>query len=77
MDRILPLLPKDAIYYFTRARIPRAMPAEELQAKAAEYGLNGKAFNSVKTAYRSAINNAASRDLVFVGGSTFVVAEVL
>jgi len=77
LDRILPLLPKDAVYYFTRARIPRAMPAEELQAKAAEYGLNGKAFNSVKTAYRTAINNAASRDLVFVGGSTFVVAEVL
>lgn len=77
LDRILPLLPKDAEYYFTRARIPRALPAEELQAKAAEYGLKGKVYPSVKNAYRSAVANAETRDLVFVGGSTFVVAEVL
>ena len=77
LDRILPLLPKDAEYYFTRARIPRALPADELQAKAAEYGLNGKVYPSVKNAYRSAVADSESRDLVFVGGSTFVVAEVL
>ncbi|MBO7624754.1 MAG: bifunctional folylpolyglutamate synthase/dihydrofolate synthase [Bacteroidales bacterium] len=77
LERILPLFPTNAVYYFTRARIPRALPAEELQAKAAEYGLKGKVYPSVKNAYRSAVANAESRDLVFVGGSTFVVAEVL
>ena len=76
-DRILPLLPKDAVYYFTRARIPRAMPAEELQGKALACGLKGSVYPSVKNAYRTALRNAGPRDVVFVGGSTFVVAEVL
>ena len=77
LDRILPLLPNNAVYYFTQARIPRALPAEELQAKAEAYGLHGKAFQNVRTAYRVAIRNCATKDVVFVGGSTFVVAEVL
>ena len=77
LDRILPLLPKDAEYYFTRARIPRALPAETLMERASVYGLSGKVYPSVKNAYRSAIKNASAKDVVFVGGSTFVVAEVL
>jgi dihydrofolate synthase/folylpolyglutamate synthase len=76
-ENILYLLPKQATYYFCKADIPRGMNALELQEAAFKAGLRGKSFNSVTDAYHSAINNAGANDLVFVGGSTFVVAEVL
>ena len=76
-DKILQLLPKNAVYYFTRADIPRAMNETELTQKAAESGLQGNSYSTVKNALDAAKNKASVNDLIFVGGSTFVVAEVL
>jgi dihydrofolate synthase/folylpolyglutamate synthase len=53
------------------------MDANELQTKAARYGLNGSVFASVKKAKQAAMKNAAKQDLIFIGGSTFVVAEAI
>ena len=77
LDGILPLLPKDAIYYFCEANIPRAMNATELKLQAENFQLKGNTFTSVKQALSKAKDNANAADLIFVGGSTFVVAEVL
>ncbi len=74
---MLALLPKDAVYYFCKADIPRGLDKQRLAAAGVRAGLQGKAFNSVKDAFEAAQANATMRDLVFVGGSTFVVAEVL
>lgn len=74
---VLKLLPKHATYYFCNAKIPRAMPAKELKNKAIEVGLNGQIYTSVKQALLSAKKAAVAQDLIFVGGSTFTVAEVL
>ena len=74
---ILQILPKDAIYYFCKANIPRGMDAVTLREKARDLGLKGKAYASVWEAYSNAKKNATGNDMVFVGGSTFVVAEVL
>jgi len=76
-DHILPLLPKEAIYYFTRAAIPRALDETELQARAEKFGLKGKTFKTVSDAFKTAKNNANEHDMIFIGGSTFVVAEIL
>lgn len=76
-ESILYLLPKQATYYFCKPEIPRGMDAVELKEAAFKAGLRGQYFNSVTDAYHSAVNNAGMKDLVFVGGSTFVVAEVL
>jgi len=76
-ETILYLLPKHATYYFCKADIPRGMDAVELQEVAFKAGLRGKSFNSVTDAFHSAVNNSGTNDLVFIGGSTFVVAEVL
>jgi len=74
---ILSLLPRNATYYFCKPDIPRGMDEEELQKKAEEVGLIGLSYTSVERAFSSAFNNARPRDMVFVGGSTFVVAEVI
>ncbi len=76
-DEVLSLLPVNANYYFTKAAIPRATDPEELSAKAAKFGLTGKCYPSVRQALTEAVINAEINDLVFVGGSNFVVAEVL
>ena len=76
-DNILRILPKNAVYYFTRANIPRAMNEKELAQKAATFGLNGKAYSSAIEAFEAARHNADKSDLIFVGGSTFVVGEIL
>ena len=76
-DSLLFQLPKDATYYFCKADIPRGMDAEELKQQAFKAGLRGKAYSSVREALNSAVNNAGVNDLVFVGGSTFVVAEII
>jgi len=75
--KVLPLLPKDATYYFCKPDIPRGLDAESMKAQAGAHGLIGEAYLSVKEALLSAQKNAANDDLVFVGGSTFVVAEVV
>lgn len=73
---VLEMLPKDAIYYFTQAKVKRALPAEALLAQAKGKGLDGKAFSSVIEAYTAARNEASSDDLIFIGGSTFIVADL-
>lgn len=74
--KLLSLLPKDADYYFCQAKIPRAMPAHELQEKAATVGLNGNVVEDVNDAIAEAKQNAAPEDMIFIGGSTFVVGEI-
>jgi dihydrofolate synthase / folylpolyglutamate synthase len=77
IDPVLELLPVTAEYYFCKAGIPRAMDATELRKAASAYGLRGNIFATVKEAYHAALQNAGKNDMVFVGGSTFVVAEVV
>jgi dihydrofolate synthase/folylpolyglutamate synthase len=76
-NEVLSLLPVNAQYYFTKAAIPRATQPEELAAKAAKFGLKGNSYPLVRQALSAALANASENDLVFIGGSTFVVAEVL
>ncbi len=76
-DKILQLLPKNAIYYFTRADIPRAMNEKALAIKAKEFGLVGSHYATVSRALAEAKSKASVHDMIFVGGSTFVVAEIL
>lgn len=77
LSHMLPLLPKDARYYFSSPAMPRAMPADMLQAQAADLGLHGEAYSSIGDALAAAEAAYAEGDLIFVGGSNFVVAEVL
>lgn len=76
-DEVLSLLPANATYYFTKASIPRAAEAEALASKAERFGLSGNCYPTVRQALSAARANAGENDLVFVGGSTFVVAEIL
>ena len=76
IDGILRLLPKDARYYFCQAAIPRAMDAGELQQKAMKFGLRGQVVRDVNEAKNKAISDAEPDDFIFIGGSTFVVAEI-
>src|SRR5258708_2140629 len=73
---ILELFPKEAFYYFCQAKIPRALPAGELAVQAMAAGLQGIVIGDVNEAIRSAKASASADDLIFIGGSTFVVAEV-
>jgi dihydrofolate synthase/folylpolyglutamate synthase len=77
LDSILPLFPKNANYYFCKPNVPRGLEPQILQKKAAEYGLYGEVFNSVSEAYDEAINLAKDSDFIYIGGSTFVVAEIV
>ena len=77
IDHILDLMPRDARYYFTRAQIPRALAADALAAAAKEKGLLGETFDDVPSAYEAAKRDADAGDTIFVGGSTFVVADFL
>jgi len=73
---VLALLPPEGIYYFCQAYIPRALPGEELAAKAQAVGLRGQNYGAVAAAVAAARAAAGPNDVVFIGGSTFVVAEV-
>ena len=77
LGEILPLLPQNAYYIFTRASVERAMPAEELAAAAAKYGLLGEVQPTVEAAYNAAREAAGAEDMILVGGSTFVVSDFL
>lgn len=74
---IVSLFPKDAVYYFTKAQIPRAME----EGKVAEYfsreGISGKTFPTVEEAFQTALKESSAEDLIFIGGSTFIVADFL
>ncbi|MVX37027.1 bifunctional folylpolyglutamate synthase/dihydrofolate synthase [Myroides sp. LoEW2-1] len=77
LSSVLPLLPKTAKYFFAKPNISRGLNADELKEQAKEYGLNGVVCSSVLDAYAKAKMEATSKDLIYVGGSTFVVAEIL
>ncbi len=77
LDDVLPLFPKNAKYYFCKPNIPRGLEASILAEKAASFGLNGKVFYSVTEAYANATEKAIETDFIYIGGSTFVVAEIL
>ena len=76
VSKVLKHLPSNAKYYFTQANIPRALSADTLQQKAAEFKLNGEVVADVNQALNLACNKANPDDLIFVGGSTFVVGEL-
>ncbi|MCY2688285.1 bifunctional folylpolyglutamate synthase/dihydrofolate synthase [Salinimicrobium sp. TH3] len=77
LDAVLPLFPKNAKYYFSRPNVPRGLDAKELQKKAAENSLFGSLYNSVSEAYKAALEAASVKDMIYVGGSTFTVAEII
>lgn len=77
LGSVLPLFPNDAVYYFTKASVPRALNEISLRNEAEKYGLTGECFESVADALKCAKEKAQPSDLIFIGGSTFVVAEVL
>lgn len=76
LDSVLSLLPESANYIFCHAEIPRALPSEELKSLAESFGLKGIAIPDVNAAMAEAKRKASENDLIFIGGSTFVVAEI-
>jgi dihydrofolate synthase/folylpolyglutamate synthase len=74
---ILSILPKHAEYYFCKANIPRALNENELMQAASEFKLGGSSYVSVQAALDAASKSAGERDLIFIGGSVFVVAEAI
>jgi dihydrofolate synthase/folylpolyglutamate synthase len=77
VEKVLSFFPKNARYYFAKADVPRGMEAKKLQQIAADFGLKGRAYSSVRNALRAAKRQAGPDDLIYVGGSIFVVAEVV
>jgi dihydrofolate synthase/folylpolyglutamate synthase len=77
LNEILPLFPKNAKYYFCKPNIPRGLNATILQKKATDLQLKGKVFNSISNAYQEALKSSTVKDFIYIGGSTFVVAEIL
>ena len=77
LERIIPLLPKQATYYFCKPDVQRGLNAELLMSFFKKYQLFGKSFKSVSDALTSAKSNAKKDDLIYIGGSTFVVAEII
>ncbi|WP_397445402.1 bifunctional folylpolyglutamate synthase/dihydrofolate synthase [Polaribacter sp. R77954] len=77
LDAILPLFPKSATYYFCKPGIPRGLSEADLQVNSEKFHLFGKKYSSVKNAFQSALGNANQQDIVYIGGSTFVVAEII
>lgn len=74
---VLGMLPQNAIYYFTRASVKRALPENELKELAQQAGLQGQTYPNVKTALEAAKQQSAENDFIFVGGSSFIVADLL
>lgn len=77
VDSVLKILPQEAVYYFTKASIPRAMNEKELAEKAHALGLRGDTYPTVAEAYAEARRQADENDMIYIGGSTFIVAEVI
>ena len=77
LSAVLPLFPAHAQYYFTKASVPRALNEVTLKSAADNYGLKGESYADVRTALDCARKNAKPSDMIFIGGSTFVVAEVI
>lgn len=77
LSALLDLLPKKAMYYLCKPNIPRGMDAEELKQNFKQLGFNAESYTSVNNAFQEALKNANTNDLIFIGGSTFVVAEII
>lgn len=77
LKKVLPLFPKNANYYFCKPNIPRGLDEHEFQQQCAKFHLIGEAYTSVDCAYKTALGKASKNDLIYIGGSTFVVAEVV
>nr|CAA88738.1 ORF1 [Synechococcus elongatus PCC 7942 = FACHB-805] len=77
ISAVLALLPANANYYFCQPNLERALPVEELKQQASQYQLRGEAFTSGSDALQTAQSAANEKDLIFIGGSTFVVAEII
>lgn len=77
LNQMLPLLPKYAVYYFCQVDMSRALFAVELAEKSQAFGLIGQPYESVAAAYRAAQEQANTSDMIFIGGSTFIVGEFL
>ncbi|MBR4402603.1 MAG: bifunctional folylpolyglutamate synthase/dihydrofolate synthase [Flavobacteriales bacterium] len=77
IDGVLKLMPREAVYYFTQASVRRAMTGNELREKALGVGLCGESYDCVVDAVRAALSSARENDMVYIGGSTFVVADAL
>ena len=74
---VLAMLPKDAAYYFTKASVKRALPEKELQSLALQAGLHGNTYPDVEAAVTAAKEKADKNDFIFIGGSSFIVADLL
>jgi len=77
LDDILPLFPKNAQYFFCKPNVPRGLDEKILQKKAAEFDLKGGVYDSVSMAYEAALAVSSEKDFIYIGGSTFVVAEIV
>lgn len=77
VDGVLELMPRDAVYYFTQSSVKRAMPHTQIKELAQRHGLYGNSFTSVGVAYERALQESNENDLIFIGGSSFVVADFL
>ena len=77
ISSVLAILPKDAVYYFTKASVKRALPENQLLALAKKAGLNGTAYPDVHTAVKTAKNEADINDFIYIGGSCFIIADLL
>ena len=77
VSHIVKLFPKDAVYYFTKASVPRAMPVEELEKIFLSHGIKGKTFPTVSEAEKALVADSSKTDILYIGGSTFIVADYL
>ncbi|WP_299528941.1 folylpolyglutamate synthase/dihydrofolate synthase family protein [Ulvibacterium sp.] len=77
LDALLPLFPENARYYFARPKIPRGLDASTLKIRASLFGLQGDTHDSIQQAFQNALYHASNTDFIFIGGSTFTVAEVV
>lgn len=77
LDAILPLFPKNANYYFCKPKNERGLNAKTLQDKAKSFQLFGNTYTSISKAYKAALEKSSDKDLIFIGGSNFVVSEII
>lgn len=77
IEHIIQLFPKNATYYISNAQIPRALPVDQLAEKCSSIGLEFTKYSTVESAYIAAKNAASDNDIIYIGGSTFVVADLL
>lgn len=77
LESILPLFPKNASYYFCKPKNERGLNSSTLQEKAKSYQLIGDTYNSVSKAYKTALEKSSDKHLIFIGGSNFVVSEII